>query len=82
MEMRVLPDSADVRDQAEAQRRLQELLSSLRHYQGELELAELNGFEFVAESARREIRKRHEMIQRHCGATGLPMPPEVARRSE
>jgi len=68
-----------VKDQAEAERRLQELLSSLRHYQGELELAELNGFGFVAESARREVRKRCEMIQRHCRLTGLPIPPEAAQ---
>lgn len=77
-----MPDSADVRDLAEAKRRLQELLSSLQHYQGELELAELNGFEFVAESARREILKRHDMIRRHCDVTGLPMPFEVMHPSE
>jgi hypothetical protein len=71
-----------VHEQGEAQRRLQELLSSLRHYQGELELAELNGFEFVAETARREISKRHDMIERHCRSTGLAVPFEIAQRVE
>ena len=77
-----MPDNAGVHDQGEAQRRLQELLSTLRHYQGELELAELNGFEFIAESARREISKRHEMIQRHCRLTGLAVPFEIMQRAE
>ena len=66
-------------DPTEAQRRLQELLATLRHWQGELELAELNGFEFMAESARREIRLRHEMVRRHCSANGLQVPREVPR---
>ena len=76
-----MPDTAGVRDQAEANRRLQELLSSLRHYEGELELAELNGFDFIAESARREISKRYDMIQRHCRATGLVVPFEITQRA-
>jgi hypothetical protein len=69
-------------DLAEARRRLQELLSSLRHWQSELELAELNGFDFVAESAGREIRIRHEKVRRHCSATGLPVPRELRKRSD
>jgi hypothetical protein len=37
---------------------------------------------FVAESARHEIRKRCDMIRRHCDARGLALPAEVASSSE
>jgi hypothetical protein len=65
----------------EAHRRLDELLSSLRRYLGELEEAKNEGLEFVAEACLREIRKRQDMIRRHCDATGLPLPPEVRLES-
>ena len=68
-----------MRDEPEVQRRLAKLLSTLRHYHGELELAELNGFDFVAQSARREIRNHQDVIRRICEAAGLPVPPEVWR---
>jgi hypothetical protein len=58
-------------------RRLEELVSGLRHYQDELADAEREGLEFVAERAREEIRKRQNMIRRHCAATGLPVLREV-----
>jgi len=71
-----------VRNRAEAQRRLNELLAILRNSKSELALAELNGFEFVAHSARREILKRNDMLRRHCAATGLPLPTEVPQIPE
>ena len=69
-------------DQRDAQERLQELLSALQRCRGDLELAELNGFEFVAASARREIHRQHELVRRHCTALGLPLPPELMLHSE
>ena len=59
------------------ERRLQDLLFSLRAYQGELEDATREGLDFIAERAREEIRKREAMIRRHCRATGLAVPAEV-----
>ena len=61
-----------------SQRRLEQLLASLRHYREELADAESEGLEFVAERAREEIRTREELIRQHCDAAGLPLPREVA----
>jgi len=62
----------------EAQRRLDVLLASLRRYLAELEDANNEGLEFVAEACQREIRKLQDLIRRHCDATGLPLSPEGA----
>ena len=76
----VAPGNASMTPEG-AQRRLDELLSSLRRYLGELEDAKNEGLEFVAEACQREIRKRQDLIRRHCDATGLPLPPEVRLES-
>ena len=66
---------------AQARQQLEVLVSSLRHYQKELEDAEREGLTFVAESCRRELQQRHDVIRRHCSAIGLAVPHEVLQLS-
>jgi len=63
----------------EAARRLDELLRTLHHCEGELADAEREGLALIAESYRREIEKRHDLIRRHCELTGLPSPHGVPK---
>jgi len=66
----------------EAHRHLNALLAMLDHYEHELAEAEREDLQFVAESCRREIRARQDLIRRHCDLTGLPVPPGVLKSSD
>ena len=67
-------------DKSEARGQMERLLSNLRTFRSELETAERDGLEFVAERARHEIRKLHELIRRHCDWHNLARPAEVPEK--
>lgn len=66
-----------VRDASEARAKLERLLSNLRTFRDELRDAEREGLAFIAERARHEIRKLHELIRRHCEWYDIARPPDV-----